>query len=450
MGNLNQWAIEQPLAPSLVTDSHSSTAWDPRPTVTFGSQGLRSHIVTSSAPPTTHQLMAWRNAVFFVFFSCGLSLSSWMSRVPHIRDILGASTAEMGVLAVAIAIGSITGMVASSHVVAKLGARRTMLVFVTILTTGVLVAGVGVTLVSFPVLFAGLMVLGLGLGTTDVAMNVSAAANEQGLGRTLMPLFHALFSVGTMVGAGLGALAEMWQIPVMFHVGVLALASLAGVWLTNRFIQPEFDSHADDGAPLTAADRLAVWKQPLTWLLGLIILGMALAEGSANDWLALAMVDGHAQSNTEGAISLGIFLTAMTVGRVAGIRLLDRFGRVPVLRVSAVLAAVGLIAVIFLSHPVWVTLGIIAWGLGSALGFPVGMSAAADDLRYAAARVSAVATIGYVAFLGGPPIIGFLGEQVGLLRALLVVLVFIAIAGLVSPAARERRAHTRPGDAAGL
>ena len=395
--------------------------------------------MSHSPSPATHELLKWRNAVFFVFFTCGLALSSWMSRVPHVRDALGASTGEMGVLAVAIAIGSMSGMVASSHVVARLGARRTMLVFVTILTGGIVVAGAGASMGSFAVLFLGLMVLGLGLGTTDVAMNVSAAANEQGMHRNLMPLFHALFSGGTMVGAGLGALAEMWGVPVAMHVSVLALPCLLIVWLTNRFVQPEFDGTAGDDGPSTVAARLAVWKQPLTWLLGLIILGMALTEGSANDWLALAMVDGHSQSNTRGAISLGIFLTAMTVGRVAGIRLLDRFGRVPVLRASAVLAALGLVCVIFLSHPVLVTLGIIAWGLGSALGFPVAMSAAADDLKFAAARVSAVATIGYVAFLGGPPLIGFLGQEVGLLRALLVVLVFIAVAGLVSPAARERR-----------
>ncbi len=388
---------------------------------------------------TRPQLLAWRNAVFAVFFSCGLALASYMSRVPHIRDVLGASTAEMGVLAVAIAIGSIGGMVGSSHIVAALGAKRTMLVFTSVLTVGALVTGTGASLGSFAVLFIGLTVFGLGLGTTDVAMNVSAAANEQRLGRTLMPLFHALFSMGTMVGAGLGALAELLGIPVILHVGVLAVASLTALWLTNHFIQPEINASAPGDGPTTAGDRLSVWTQPLTWFIGLIILGMALAEGSANDWLALAMVDGHGQSNAMGAISLGVFLTSMTVGRVAGIRVLDRFGRVPVLRVSALLAAVGLSMVIFLDHPVPVTIGIIAWGLGSALGFPVGMSAAADDIAFAAARVSAVATIGYVAFLAGPPLIGFLGQQVGLLHALLVVLVFIAIAGFASPAARHRR-----------
>lgn len=393
-------------------------------------------------PLGTLQLTAWRNAVFTVFFACGLALASYMSRVPHIRDVLDASTARMGLLAVAIAVGSISGMVGASHIVAILGARRTIRIFASILTGGVLIAGTGASLESFDVLFLGLMVFGLGLGTTDVAMNVSAAACEQRMHRNLMPLFHALFSFGTMAGAGLGALAELLGIPVVLHLGVLSVVSLSVLWLSNHFIQPEIETTGEHADATTTTQRLGVWKHPLTWLLGLIIFGMALAEGSANDWLALAMVDGHGQSNTMGAISLGIFLTAMTVGRVAGIRLLDRFGRVPVLQASALLAAVGLAMVIFLQHPAPVTLGIIAWGLGSALGFPVGMSAAADDLRFAAARVSAVATIGYVAFLAGPPLIGFLGERVGLLNALLVVLVFIGVAGLASPAARHRgKAH---------
>lgn len=384
------------------------------------------------------QLRAWRNAVFLVFFSCGLALASYMSRVPHIRDVLGASTAQMGVLAAAMAVGSIGGMLGSNNVMSRLGSKGTLRWSLSTLTAGVLIAGVGATVASYVLLFAGLVVFGVGMGLTDVAMNVSAAANEQRLHRNIMPLFHALFSIGAMAGAGLGAVAELLGVPVILHVGTLAVVCLVGVLLTNRFVQAELQPARGEVDSATRVSRLVIWKQPLTWFIGLIILGMALAEGSANDWLALAMVDGHGQTNAQGAISLGIFLTAMTVGRVLGIRFLDRFGRVPVLRASAVLAAIGLSMVIFLSHPVLVTVGIVAWGLGSALGFPVGMSAAADDLKHAAARVSAVATIGYIAFLAGPPLIGFLGEEVGLLRALLVVLVFIAIAGIASPAARRR------------
>jgi fucose permease len=149
------------------------------------------------------------------------------------------------------------------------------------------------------------------------------------------------------------------------------------------------------------------------------------------------MVDGHDVSNASGAVILGVFVTAMTVGRIAGVAVLDRFGRVPVLRTSSVLAAIGLLVVIFAPGAGLAVFGVVLWGLGSSLGFPVGMSAAADDPKMAAARVSAVATIGYCAFLGGPPLIGFLGEHFGLLDALLVVVVLVAIGGLASGAARE-------------
>jgi MFS family permease len=149
------------------------------------------------------------------------------------------------------------------------------------------------------------------------------------------------------------------------------------------------------------------------------------------------MVDGHGVTNAAGAAIFGVFVAAMTVGRVAGVGLLDRFGRVPVLRVSAGFAVLGLLLVIVVPNVVVAVIGVVLWGLGAALGFPVGMSAAADDPRTANAAVSAVATIGYLAFLVGPPLIGLLGQRFTLLLALLVVLVLIAVAGLCSPAARQ-------------
>jgi fucose permease len=134
---------------------------------------------------------------------------------------------------------------------------------------------------------------------------------------------------------------------------------------------------------------------------------------------------------------LGLFLAAMTVGRIVGVVFLDRFGRVPVLRASAALAVVGLLVVITVPLDAVAVVGVVLWGLGASLGFPVGMSAAADDPRTATATVGAVATIGYTAFLVGPPLIGLIGQHVGILRALLVVLALIVAAGLASGAARQ-------------
>ena len=396
----------------------------------------------TSAGLSRPQVVAWRNALFVIFGLCGLSMASWASRIPAVKQALQVSTSSMGILIFGIAAGSIVGLLASSHVIARIGARRTIAVVLTVGAIGFAVAGFGVSIgPSYAVVMIGLIVFGSMFSICDVAMNLQGAVNERVLGRSIMPVFHAFFSFGTVIGAALGAAAEAIRLPIVIHLLIVALVFAAGALVASRFLQSEHvieeQSVAHDDHSKTWQGRLSIWRDPRTLIIGLIVLGMAFTEGSANDWLALAMVDGHDTTKATGALVLGIFVASMTVGRLAGVSLLDRYGRVPVLRGSAVLAAIGLIMVIFVPT-LWISIvGVVFWGLGASLGFPVGMSAAADDPKTAAARVSAVATIGYFAFLVGPPLIGFLGQHVGLLHALLVVLVLVALAGLASGAARE-------------
>jgi MFS family permease len=393
---------------------------------------------------TRRAVVRWRNSVFVIFALSGLGISTWLGRVPSVRDILHASTIEMGFLAGGISVGSIVGVTISSHIIARLGAQRTVLLAMVLVGVGMVGGGLSASLGGgFWGIIVFMAVFGFGNGTCDVAMNVSAAAAERVIGKTVMPLFHASFSVGTMVGAVLGAGAEALGIPVGVHVPLIAVVIVGGTFVYTRRFQSEDLGHAADAGPATGQhstwrSRLAIWTMPGTLLIGLVVLGMAAAEGSANDWLALAMVDGHHVDNATGTAIFFVFVTAITVARVAGSPLVDRYGRVLMLRASAVSAIVGLLLVI-LSPVVWLAVvGVVLWGFGAALGFPLGLSAAADDSRNAAARVGAVATIGYVAFLGLPPLIGFLGQRFGLLHALFSVFVLIVIAGIASGAARER------------
>ncbi len=396
---------------------------------------------------TRHEIVAWRNALFVIFALCGIAMASWVARTPAIRDAVGAATWQMGLIVFGLSAGSMVGLALSSHILTRFGPIATIRATMILSAAGVAITGIGGSMGSIPVVVAGLVAFGVGTSTCDVSMNVDGAANERALGRTVMPIYHAMFSLGTIVGAAAGALAEHAGVPIVVHLSCVALLMTVAVLVAVRYLQPDpalaaGESGGDAGGKGSWRSRLAVWRDRRTLLIGLIVLGMAFAEGSANDWLALAMVDGHGVDNATGALVFGIFVTAMTVGRVGGVYLLDRFGRVPVLRVSALLAGTGLVVMIFAPVPWLAALGVVGWGLGSALGFPVGMSAAADDPKLAAARVSAVATIGYLAFLVGPPLVGFVGQQVGLLQALLLVLVLVALAGAVSPAARE----TRRGD----
>jgi MFS family permease len=126
----------------------------------------------------------------------------------------------------------------------------------------------------------------------------------------------------------------------------------------------------------------------------------------------------------------------MTVVRVFGGPLVDLLGRVVVLRALAVTATAGLVLFIYAPNLPLVFVGAALWGMGASLGFPLGMSAAADDPAKAASRVAAAATIGYVAFLCGPPILGFISEHLGLLNTLLVIVGLIVLSGFFSGAAR--------------
>lgn len=384
----------------------------------------------------SQELRRWCAAIITVFFAGGLGMASYLSRTPHVRDLLDASTSQMSLLIVALAAGSMIGMLAASHVDAAFGARRSMLAFSTLIQAGLIVAAVGAENHSFIGVAVGLAMFGLGTGIVDVVMNVSAAAAEQSRGRTIMPIFHAMFSLGTLVGAGIASLAERFHISMTTHLGLIVAVNLVAVTATNRWVQQPAP-HADE--PQGVRARLSAWTDRSTLLIGLVVLGMALAEGSANDWLALTMVDGHGVDNSAGAAALGVFLGAMTLVRLFGVRLIDRYGRVDVLRWCAALAFVGLGLMIFVDSAVVAFIGAGVWGAGAALGFPIGMSAAAEDPRRGAARVSVVSTIGYIAFLVAPPVIGFIGEHSSLRQALILVLVVVALAGLMSPAVRERR-----------
>ncbi|MBY0688073.1 MFS transporter [Microbacterium marinilacus] len=389
--------------------------------------------------------MRWRIAIFAVFAVTGLALATWASRMPAIKAALGIDNSHVGAMLAAAGIASIVGLSLATPVLARFGARRSMLTLMLAYAAGVAVIGVGTeVLASYPLVIAGLVLFGLGSGCTDVIMNVEATEIEQLAGKTLMPLFHAFFSLGTVLGAGAGILAVSWGVGVLGHAVAVAVAIAVIAVLAIANVPRRQAVEPGTAEPGTAwRDRLRVslsaWAEPRTYLIGVVMLGMSFAEGAANDWLALGVVEGHGGEETLGAVGLTVFSVAMTTMRVLGGPLVDRFGRVAMLRLLAVSAAGGLTLFILAPTLPLVLLGAALWGVGASLGFPLGMSAAADDPARAAARVSAAATIGYVAFLAGPPVLGAISETIGLLNTLWIIVGLTVASGLASGAARPLR-----------
>ncbi len=280
---------------------------------------------------TRRQLLAWRNALFVIFALSGLSLASWVARLPAVRDELGLDTAQLGILIFAMSAGSVIGLIAAPPIMLRIGAKAGMLVALTVVAVGIAVIGVGADLlVSAPVVAVGLALAGFGNGSVDVMMNVEGAAAERAIGKTILPLMHAFFSFGTVTGAGIGALASGLGVSVAAHLAGIAVVIAVSAVLAIRFVprgaEAEVEAKADaDRTPFLRrlADSLSVWRDGRLLLIGLIMLGMAFAEGSANDWLTIAVVDGYGQSNTTAAVIFGLFTVSMTAGRVLGGHLLE-------------------------------------------------------------------------------------------------------------------------------
>ena len=377
-----------------------------------------------------------RNAVAAVFALNGFAFASWVSRIPESRTRLDLTPGQLGTLLLALSLGSVIALPSAGIWVHRFGAAKVVAAAALLDAVGLGLTGLGAGAIEDVwVTAGGLFLLGFGSGVWDVAMNVEGAAVEREVGRTIMPRFHAAFSLGTVLGAGVGAACAGLGVTIPVHLVTVAVV----VGLAPLSVVPAFlPAGAEDEVTEKPRHPLRAWLEPRTLTIGLMVLALALTEGVASDWLAVALVDGYDLPAWLGASGFALFVAAMTVGRVGGTVVLDRFGRVPVLWSTMTLAGAGVLVVVLGQALPVVAVGIVMWGLGASLGFPVGMSAAADDPEHAAARVSVVSTIGYTAFLAGPPALGYLGDHVGVLHALLLVSALLVPSALAVPAAREQ------------
>ncbi len=385
-------------------------------------------------------LARWRWTVTAAFGLGGIAISAWGPRLPAIKAGLGIDTATIGLLLAAVTVGAILGLLASTPVLHWLGSRRAIAGALLLIAAAMTVMGLALILGSVPLVAIGFVIVGLGIGILDVLINVEGSAVEQAAGRTLMPMMHAAWSIGVAVGAGIAAACAALGIsPAAQLIGeavfiaAAALGTAAGIPHGSRgpAAQPPPDRRA----------RLRQWLRGwLDWrllLIGVVMLGVELGEGAANNWLTLAMRNDHGQTAAIAALYFTAFAAGEALTRIFGGPIVDRLGRVRTIRVTTALGVIG-VALFIQAGNRWIVLaGVLLWAVGVSMGFPLGMSAAAESGPDPAARVSVVASIGYFANLAGPPAIGVLAQSAGLLSAMwLIVALFLtafAAAGSLAP-----------------
>jgi len=392
-------------------------------------------------------LAARRLALAVLYFVPGLAIASWVTRTPAIRDALHASTAEMGLVLFGISVGSMAGILSSGALVMRFGTRPVVSVGTIAAVFGMPLMGAAAAIGSAPLAAVALGVLGAGCGAAEVAMNVEGAEVERLGGRSFLPVLHGCFSLGTVVGAAAGIGFAAADFPVLWHMLIVFAVGMAAVIPALRPIPAGLGKEPRRDRSQPREPRPQGWRDPRLLLIGVVILAMAFAEGSANDWLPLIMVDEYGLDEAWGSTVFALFALAMTIGRFSGGVLVDRFGRPPVLAVSALSAVVGIALISFGQGQALALAAVVLWGLGASLGFPVALSAAGASGPHPTARVSLAATAGYLAFLVGPPLLGFIGEEVGLRGAILVSLGLAAVAVVAAAGIEPRRGRTPAPDA---
>ncbi|MGI9822017.1 MFS transporter [Agromyces sp. Marseille-Q5079] len=401
----------------------------------------------------TNEVRAARWALLVQFALFGLVMASWVSRMPSIREALGVDAAQLGALLVVGGAGSLTGALTIGVLVARFGSRTALLGGTAGNVVGFGLIALATESGDVRLFIAGAFINGFCGALVNVPINTNAAEVERRLGTSVLPHFHACFSIGAALGAlvAAGFAAAHISITAQILVVLMVVTTLRLVLLrpaTALTFHAPITTETGSIATAETKDRrrgavrqaLGAWLEPRTLLLGVVLLAASLAEGTATTWLSLAVVDGFETPEAAGALAYGSFVIAMTVFRFLGTPLIDLFGRVAVLRVSGVATFTGVLVFVFSPSLATAWIGVLLWGCGAALGNPIAISAASDDPADAGPRVAVVTSFSTISSLVAPPLLGLLAAEVGARNAMLVIAAVAVVSFSVASQARRRPA----------
>jgi MFS family permease len=374
-------------------------------------------------------------AVTLMFVINGTVIGGYGGLLPSLRDKLGIDATHIAIMLFCAGAAAILAMQVGGRLADALGAREITLAAIPLLIAGMITIGLAP---SFAIAIIGVVLIGLGNGAMDVAMNAMGVQVEAARQRPIMSFFHAFWSIGTFIGAGavlllatvLGLRGGAIVTPLSISIAVAGIVVLGILFKITP--KAAVVHHTIDGVK-TRIPKAA-------WILGVMALAFGLSEGTATDWSSLHVTDVAGVDPTTGALGLITVSAFMVIIRLLGDRLVTRFGRRAVVRFGALFAAVGYLTVTLVSG---LPMLMVGWAL---VGFGVGMIA---PQVYAVAghigggRVLAVVvTFGYAAFLIGPAFVGFLVNQLGIHHAMAVPALLCA--GIIA------LASTMPGTDVGL
>ncbi|GAA4618295.1 MFS transporter [Saccharopolyspora hordei] len=371
-----------------------------------------------------------RWAVTAYFTGTGAALGTWTARIPAIKQDLRLGDGEVTLALFAVAAGSVLAMQVIGHLADRFGSARVLGPAGVAMAASLLLPGFAGDL---PTLLVGLLVFGAGHGTVDVAMNTHAMQVQRGYRRPIVSTFHAMFSVGGLLGAGAGALAAHLAIGVGAHFAFVGAVLAAVLLLARRELLPGEAPTPSSAVPQRRGVSLGIL------FLGVLAFFCSVGEGSMADWSPLYLHDVLHTSPAVAAIGYAVFSATMATFRFLGDVLVARLGPVLLVRCCGTIAGVGLGTALLLHHPVAGLIGFALFGIGLSCIIPQVFNAAGNrDPSRSGRDLAQVSTLGYGGLLAGPVVIGLVSGWTDLSVGLAVPAVLALLVALSASAVRPR------------
>jgi MFS family permease len=381
-----------------------------------------------------------RNSLWAIFFLMGVVSMGWVPRIPEIKEAIGLTNTQLGLVLLGSTSGAIVGAQLAGRMIHSYGTKRVITFASFVMPFGLIAMGAAQ---SFIQLFFALFLMGFGYANLDISSNTQAVAIEKILDRRWMVSFHGMWSSGAFATTVFGGAIANFVSPRTNLIGVGIVSFFLFLPLSQYLLPPHLDDHDGGDEETSVKIPLFAKSTSILWWIGLGLLGGMIAEGSASDWGAILLKDNMGIAKGLNAAAFASFSLAMIVSRFSGDWALEKFGPATVVRVGGFGGAVvwgGAMAIAIPlsdSHPlpafIIINVGFIAAGLGIGPMFPAFMLAASKIPGIASGvALARVGVIGIAGYFIGPTITGLLADTFSLPIAMAYPVALLAMSGVMS------------------
>lgn len=381
----------------------------------------------------TPRISLWFAGTAAVFFTRAFMFSSWVSRGPEVQAALGINTAEMGLLSMLYPAGGMAGILFAGHLVQKFGSRAVNAACYTVAAIGFFILGQAVEMGNVSLAIASLFVMGFTMAISDFQGNFEATNVNRASKHSLFPVIHGSFGVGMLVGAAVASWFISASVPLGISFTAVAIFMFAGSILAG-FTFPILEKKAESKAAKAKLreQSIKVWFEKRTLLIAIVGFAFIMAEMSAGVWVPIALTR-SGFSAAEAASAFGVLWIVITIARLVGGYISDLLGRFKVVLLSTIVTSIGLLIFMNVETLHLPYLGLIVWGFGFALGFPMSVMAMGDDPEMAPPRVNMIISVVYIASITVGPALGAVGQAFGIYVAFAIPLAVMILAAILSP-----------------